>query len=87
MSMNEHSFQFAAEKGGEGAMYGGAAGAGIALGLSLNEMAAIGGLIIAVTGFFVNLYYSRQRNKREQAREQRELEKHELVMKQLEDRS
>jgi preprotein translocase subunit SecG len=76
MNMNDEKFHFIGEQTGSGAVYGGAATTGIVLGLQLNELMAVLGVIIALAGFALNWYYSRLRNKREK-------ERHQLLLKQL----
>ncbi len=39
------------------------AGAAIAFGLTANEVAALGGLVIAIIGYVTNLYYKRKNSK------------------------
>lgn len=79
ISMDQQNTQFLGEKLGEGMTYGGAASAGVAWGLSLNEMAALGGLLFAILGYFTSLYFARKRNRREE-------ELHILSIKVLEDK-
>lgn len=46
------------------ATYGGGASAFV-FGLTANELAAIGGLLVAVIGLCVQVYYNRKRDRRE----------------------
>lgn len=58
------------------------AGAGLALygGWAASDIAAIGGLLIAVIGFCVTVYYKRKADRRDAAQEARETEEHSLRM-------
>jgi hypothetical protein len=51
---------------GKTAAYGGGASAFV-FGLSANEVAALGGLLVAVIGLCVQWYYNHRRDRREQA--------------------
>jgi small neutral amino acid transporter SnatA (MarC family) len=54
------------EKTAHTAIYGGS-GTAIYFGLSANEWAAFGGLVIACIGLFVTWHFQRKRDQREQA--------------------
>lgn len=47
------------------------------------EWMTIIGVVVAIGGFLMNWYYSRQRNEREKSEERRAQERHELEMQQL----
>ncbi|WP_281915663.1 holin [Caldimonas thermodepolymerans] len=56
----------AAIEGGKVATYGGGASA-VLFGLTANELAALGGIVVGVLGLLVQWYYNRRRDRREQA--------------------
>lgn len=60
------------EKTAHTAVYGGS-GTAIYFGLSANELAAFGGLIIAGIGLLVTWYFQRKRDRREQAEHDRKM--------------
>ncbi len=59
------AFEAAAASGASKATYTGA-GASVAAGVSGNDWMAILGLLVAVAGFAVNLYYKRKEDRRQQ---------------------
>lgn len=62
--------------------YGGSAGA-VIFGLTANEMAAIGGLIIAVLGLIASLFFQIRKDRRSAQRRAQESQRHELEMQRL----
>ena len=62
--------------------YGGSAGA-VFFGLTANEMAAIGGLIIAGIGLIASLYFQIRNDRRNSQRRMQESQRHELEMQRL----
>ena len=62
--------------------YGGSAGA-VFFGLTANEMAAIGGLIIAGLGLIASLYFQIRNDRRNSQRRMQESQRHELEMQRL----
>lgn len=62
--------------------YGGSAGA-VFFGLTANEMAAIGGLIIACLGLIASLYFQIRNDRRNSQRRTQESQRHELEMQRL----
>lgn len=61
--MNEHSDAIAVAVGKTATYSGG--GAAFIFGLTANELAAFGGLFIAMIGVCVQVYFGRRRDKRE----------------------
>ncbi len=62
--------------------YGGSAGA-VIFGLTANEMAAIGGLIIACLGLIASLFFQIRNDRRKSQRRMQESQRHELEMQRL----
>ena len=62
--------------------YGGSAGA-VFFGLTANEMAALGGLLIAAVGLLVSLYFQVRNDRRNAQRRWQESQRHELEMQRL----
>lgn len=60
------------EKTAQTAIYGGS-GTAVYFGMTANEWAALGGLLVAVIGLAVTWYFQRKRDKREQAEFERRM--------------
>ena len=68
------------EKYAEAMTYGGSGSAVIVWGLSLGDIAAVAGIAIAFTGFCIQLWAARRRDRRE-------MELHEAQLKALQDKN
>ncbi|CAN7536502.1 holin [Variovorax sp. LjRoot130] len=60
------------------------AGASVASWLLSSEFGVAAGLLLGIAGLLVNIYFKRQENLRQQARDEREKEEHQARMRRLE---
>ena len=72
--MKHEAFEVAAAASGAKATYGGAGTTLLGWWVS-NEAAVLTGIVIGVTGLLVQWYYSHKRDKREEARHLRDMER------------
>lgn len=80
--MSREAVEAAAATVGSKVTYTGA-GATVASWLLSSEFGVLAGLLLGIAGLLVNIYFKRQENQRQQARDARELEEHLARMRKL----